>query len=144
MELKGLTDFQKDLLTVAQRKLPKETTKIMRKVGSKARTVVARKARQLVRHQVDENDKSDYHRKWKRGKVFRGENGEWVVRVINSAPHAHLIEEGHRQVTKDGREVGFTNGKFPLDKGMREFDGSGQYEHMLSEWLDDMLESGKL
>lgn len=144
LELKGLTEFQKDLLTVAQRKLPKESTKVMRKIGSKARTIVARRARRSVNHDATGSEKSDYHKKWKRGKVFKGENGEWVVRVINSAPHAHLIEDGHRMVTKDGREVGFVPGKKVLDKGMKEFDESGQYEKMLGDWVDELLRSGKL
>lgn len=139
MEMKGLTEFQKDLLEVAQQKLPRETVKIMRKTGSKARTHVARKARRLVKKQT-----GLYHKKWKRGRVFKGENGEWVVRVYNSAPHAHLIEDGHRQVTKDGKVVGFVRGKKVLDKGMKEFDDSGQFEQMLGDWLDDLLRSGKL
>ncbi|WP_078410284.1 HK97 gp10 family phage protein [Priestia abyssalis] len=139
MDTRGLTEFQKDLLTMAQTKLPKESVKIMRKIGSKARTRVARKARSEVKKVT-----GNYHKRWKRGKVFKGQNGEWVVRVINSSPHAHLIEDGHRMVTHDGKEVGFVPGKKVLEKGMRDFDDSGQFEDMLSIWLDDMLESGKL
>lgn len=139
MELKGLTDFQKDLLAVAQKKLPKETNKIMRKVGNKARTRVARKARSLVKKKT-----GTYHKKWKRGKVFKGSRGETVTRVYNSAPHANLIEDGHRLVTKDGREVGYVKGKKVLDKGIKEFDNSGEFENMLGDWVDDMLRSQKL
>lgn len=139
METKGLTEFQKDLLAMAQRKLPKESTKIMRKIGSKARTQVARKARSQV-NKVTGN----YHKKWKRGKVFKGNEGELVVRVINSSPHAHLIENGHRMVTHDGDEIGFVQGKKVLEKGMKDFDSSGQFESMLSTWLDDLLDGGKL
>lgn len=139
MEIKGLTEFQKDLLITAQVKLPKESVKIMRKIGSKARTQVARKARSEVKKVT-----GNYHKRWKRGKVFKGQNGEWVVRVINSSPHAHLIEDGHRMITREGKEEGFVPGKKVLEKGMRDFDGSGQFEDMLSGWLDEMLESGKL
>lgn len=139
MELKGLTDFQKDLLAVAQKKLPKETNKIMRKVGNKARTHVARKARRIVKKKT-----GTYHKKWKRGRVFKNSQGEIVVRVYNSSPHAHLIEDGHKQITKDKKVVGFVKGKKVLDKAMKEFDESGQFENMLSDWLDDMLRSGKL
>lgn len=139
MEVKGLTELQKDLLQVAQRDLPQETAKIMRKIGSKARTEVARSSRQKV-NKVTGN----YHKKFKRGKVFKGQNGETVVRVINSAPHAHLIEYGHRQVTKDGEEIGWVDGKFVLENGMKKFDDSGQFEEMLSDWIDTVLEDGKL
>ena len=139
MQIQGLSEFQRDLLEVSQRRLPREIPKIMRKVGSKARTHVAKKARSTVKKRT-----GNYHKKWKRGKVFKGHNGETVVRVINSSPHAHLIEDGHRMVTKDGNEVGFVPGKKVLEKGMREFDNSGISEEMISDWLDGLLRSGRL
>jgi hypothetical protein len=140
MELNGLTEFQRDLMEVAQEKLPRESIKIMRKIGNKARLQVAKKARSEVKKVT-----GNYQKAWKRGKVFKGYNGEWVVRVINSSPHAHLIEDGHRQLTKSGQETGrFVQGKKVLEKGMRDFDNSGQFEDMLSKWLDDLLESGNL
>lgn len=139
MEMAGLSELQKDLLKVAQQDLPKEIPKIMRKIGNKAKTQVAKKARSRV---VD--DTGMYNRRWKRGKVFKGDKGETVVRVINSAPHAHLIEYGHRQVTKDGKELGFVLGFHNLEKGMKDFNSSGQFENMLSNWIDDLLRDGKL
>lgn len=138
MELQGLTEFQNDLLqasNAAKRQIPR----IMRKVGTKARTVVARKARTLVKKQT-----GNYQKGWKRGKVFKGNDGAMTIRVYNAAPHAHLIEDGHRQVTKDGREVGFTRGKKVLQKGIQEFDASGVAQQMYSEWLDDLLEQNRL
>lgn len=137
-ELKGLTDFQKDLLTLAQRKLPKEKKKIMRKIGNKARRYVVKKSKASVKKKT-----GNYQKKWKRGKVFDGHGGETVVRVINSAPHAHLIENGHRQVVGE-TEVGFIPGKHVLTKGMKEFDSSGEYENMLGDWMDEMLRSNNL
>lgn len=139
-QLNGLTDFQRDLLQVAQRELPKETTKIMRKIGSKARTQVAKEARSKVKKHT-----GNYHKKFKRGKVFINRNNETVVRVINSSPHAHLIEHGHVIKNKlNGDELGFVRGKKIVDKGIQNFDNSGQYESMLSEWLDQLLRDGKL
>lgn len=139
MEFEGLSEFQKDLLEVGQKKLPKESIKIMRKIGSKARTHVARASRSKI-HKVSGN----YQKAWKRGKAFKDSNGNIVVRVINSSPHAHLIEDGHRQVTKDGREIGFVPGKKILENGMKEFESSGQIDGMLYDWLDQMLDEKKL
>ncbi|MCI1593218.1 HK97 gp10 family phage protein [Heyndrickxia oleronia] len=138
-KMEGLTDFQRDLLEVAQKKLPKESFKIMRKIGSKARTQVAKDARIKVKKET-----GNYHKRFKRGKVFKDADNQIVVRVINNAPHAHLIEHGHRQVTNDGKEVGFTPGKKVMETGIKNFDNSGQYENMLSDWLDDLLDSGDL
>ncbi|MCM3411465.1 HK97 gp10 family phage protein [Metabacillus litoralis] len=137
IEIKGLTEFQKGLLELAQEKLPKESKQIMRKMGSKARTHVARKSRREIK-KVSGN----YQKSWKRGKLFIGRDGEIAIRVYNSARHAHLIEDGHRVVVK-GKEVGFSSGKHILEKGMNEFE-EDQMEEMLSDWLDDLLESGKL
>ncbi|USK54373.1 HK97 gp10 family phage protein [Cytobacillus solani] len=138
MRIDGLSDFQRDLLDVAERKLPKEIPKVLRKIGSKARTNVAKKARREVKKRT-----GNYSKGWKRGKVFK--NGRNVlVRVYNGSPHAHLIEDGHRQVTADGREVGFVPGKKVLEKSMIEFDNSGQVSEIVGEWLDDLLRKGKL
>lgn len=139
LEFNGLTDLQRDLLNIAQKKLPKETKKVMRKAGSKARTYVARKARSKVKKKT-----GNYHKKWKRGKAFENDKGETVVRVLNSSPHAHLIEDGHILIGKTGEEVGFIRGRKVLDQGMQDFENSGQYEEILSDWLDQMLKDGKL
>lgn len=139
LELEGLDDFQRRLLEVAQRRLPKETPKIMRKIGSKARTAIAKEARSKVK-----KDTGTYHKRFKRGKVFKDPEGKFVVRVFNSSSHAHLIEYGHRQVTKSGQEVGFVTGKKVMKNGIDNFNSSGQVDSMLSDWLDDLLRSGRL
>lgn len=139
VQITGLTDFQKDLLKTSKA-IPKELPKIMRKVGSKARTVVAKRARKDVKKIT-----GNYHKSWKRGKVFIGNDGETVVRVYNASPHAHLIEDGHIVRNEpNGPEIGFAPGKRVLEKGMNEFDNSGLSGEMISDWLDELLEQNKL
>lgn len=138
MKIEGLTEFQRDLLETSEQ-LPRHLPKIMRKVGSKARAQVVKKSRTLVKKQT-----GNYHKSWKRGKVFKNGEGEWVVRVINSSPHAHLIEDGHKQVTKDGKTVGFVRGKGVLRKSMQEFESGGTADDMFSDFIDDLLEQNKL
>lgn len=138
MEMQGLTEFQNDLLqtsNAAKRQIPR----VMRKVGTKARTAVARKARTLVKKET-----GNYQKSWKRGKVFKGNDGALTIRVYNASHHAHLLEDGHRQVTADGREVGFTPGKKVLKKGMQDFDASGVAQQIYSDWLDELLEQNRL
>lgn len=139
IELKGLSEFQKSLLDVALVKLPKESPKLMRKVGSKARTEVARTARKLVKKKT-----GTYHKRWKRGKVFKDKEGKWVVRVYNSSPHAHLLEDGHRILDKDKNEIGYSKGRKPLAKGWNNFENSGQFEKEVEKWLDKLLKDEKL
>ncbi|TCO69504.1 HK97 gp10 family phage protein [Marinisporobacter balticus] len=139
--LKELDSFQKKLLQKAQKEFPRETYQFLRKAGTKGRTCVARKARKLVK-----KDTGNYQKGWKRGKAYkrRGE-GSYEVQIRNSAPHAHLIEYGHVQVSggkkgKGGKEVGYTHGKHVLEKGIKEFES--QYFDMLENWLDEMMEKG--
>lgn len=139
MQLSGLTDLQNDLLRTSKN-VQKEMPKIMRKVGSKARTVVAKRARKDVKKLS-----GNYHKSWKRGKVFVGNDGSFIVRVFNSSPHAHLIEYGYRMVSETGEDLGrFVHGKKVLDKGMQEFEASDVAEEMLSDWLDELLADNKL
>ncbi|MCB5028011.1 HK97 gp10 family phage protein [Streptococcus mutans] len=139
IELHGLTEFQKDLLVVAQQRLPRETFKAMRKVGNRATTHVRRQARGKVNSVT-----GNYYKGFKRGKVFKDADGKIVVRVINGAPHAHLIEDGHRMVTRSGVEYGFRLGKKVMSSGIESFDSSGDFDKYLGRWLDDMLRSGNL
>jgi len=137
LEFEGLDRFEKKLLSKATKELPRETFKMVRKIGSKARTEVARKSRKEV-----EPVTGTYSKSWKRGKAFK--NGDtYAVYIKNTAPHAHLIENGHRIVDQNGDEHGFVEGKHILEDGLKEF-GDKKLEGYLEEWLDNLLDEGLL
>lgn len=138
IEFEGLSEFQQDLLVMAQKTLPKESFKIMRKIGNKAAVSIRKEARSKVGRKT-----GTYHKRFKRGKVFRDGSGAIVARVINSSPHAHLIEYGHKLV-RGGKTVGFVTGKNVMYNGMKNFDSSGEFDKMLSAWLDEELDKGNL
>lgn len=104
--------------------LRKEGTKLKRKTLSRARTL-GRKT-------------GNYIKSIKRGKVY-DYNGAHAVRVYSTAPHAHLIEEGHRMVTHDGREVGFVPGHHVFETAGREFET--QYLVDVEDFLDEEVRS---
>lgn len=135
LEFEGLTEFQEDLLEMAQKTLPRESFKLMRKAGNRLTTHVRREARGAIDHA---SGTGNYYRGFKRGKVFKDAEGKIVVRAINSAPHAHLIEYGHRLV-RGGREVGFVPGRLIMSAAAKNFDNSGDFEKIVSEELDRML-----
>lgn len=137
-EFKGLTEFQEDLLRVATKTMPRESSKVMRKLGNRAAVFVRREARAKVKKKT-----GNYHKKFKRGVVFKDSEGSIVTRVINSAPHAHLIEYGH-DVVRGGKTIGYAPGKHVMQNGAKNFEDSGDFDKILAEWLDDMLESGDL
>lgn len=74
-----------------------------------ARRAPKLKAKTVSRARTLGRKTGNYIKSIKRGKVY-DYNGAHAVRVYSAAPHAHLIEEGHRMVTHDGREVGFVPG----------------------------------
>jgi len=152
MQLQGLTELQERLLQTAQQ-TPGTMKKILNKTGTKATQKARKKSRQLVKKQT-----GNYHKKWKKGKVFQGREGELVVRVLNTSPHGHLIEDGHLQLVNPpkpsgrgvipgkgiGRNVGFVPGKKVLKKSMDEFESSGEMAQVVGDMLDDLLMRNRL
>lgn len=128
----GLTEFEKNLSTLL-RDMPKETRSVLMKAGSKARTIVARVSRQLVNKHT-----GYYHKKFKRGKVWQDDDGAYRVRIYNNSPHAHLIEDGHRIVGKDGSEHGFQPGLKVMDKANKEVED--QWDEILEKELDKLID----
>lgn len=128
----GLTEFEKNLETLIAN-MPKETKVILRKVGTKARTIVAKFARSLIKKHT-----GNYHKSWKRGKVWQAEDGAYRIRVYNNAPHAHLLEDGHRIVGKDGSEHGFKQGYKVMDKANKEVED--QWDEILNTEIDKLID----
>ena len=88
--------FARDLEAVG-RAYGKSQKKFLRQEGSKLLRKTKARAKALG------TKTGTYKKSIKRGKVYRY-NGADAIRVYSSAPHAHLIEEGHRMVTHDGTE----------------------------------------
>lgn len=135
IEDKGMKEFM-DALAYFQRQFPRESKQLMAKVGNKARAIVRKTARANVKRLT-----GNYFKSIKRGRVFIDQNGKMTVRVYHSsktAPHAHLIERGHR-VVRGGKEIGFTPGKNVFDKSSREIES--QYNQILEKEFDKMLKS---
>ena len=109
------------------RDAPKTQKKFMRQEGSK---LLRRTKSEAKRVKVKTGN---YKNSIKRGKVYEYD-GAQAIRVYSTAPHAHLIEDGHRMVTHDGREVGFV-------PGMHVFEVAGKgFEPEYLADIDDMLD----
>lgn len=109
---------RRDAPQVERKFLRQEGTKLLRRTKSEARRVKVRTG--------------NYKKSIKRGKVY-DYDGAFAVRVYSTAPHAHLIEDGHRMVTHDGREVGFVQGMHVFEVA-----GKGFQTEFLAD-IDDML-----
>ena len=91
-DVSELDDFTRDLLSLAKDKLPNESKKFIRTEQGKFRTRVRRKTRESVKMKTGTlYDSID------RSQVIVKQNGVYG-NVHIGAPHAHLIEDGHRIV----------------------------------------------
>ena len=78
-----------------------------------------------------------YLKSIKRGKVYTYD-GALAIRTYSAAPHAHLIENGHRMVTHDGQEVGFVRGYHVFENAGKDFEP--QYQRDVEDFLDEEVE----
>lgn len=125
-DTRELDAYAKELERTA-RESPKLQKKFMRQEGSK---LLRRTKSEAKRVKVKTGK---YKKSIKRGKVYEYD-GAQAIRVYSTAPHAHLIEDGHRMVTHDGREVGFV-------PGMHVFEVAGKgFEPEYLADIDDMLD----
>lgn len=76
-----------------------------------------------------------YLKKIKEGKIYKFNEG-YSRRVYSSAPHGHLIEEGHR-IVKDGQEIGRVKGKWILRDSANEF--ADEFEKNSEGFLDELF-----
>lgn len=125
-DTRELNAYAKELDRTA-RESPKLQKKFMRQEGSK---LLRRTKSEAKRVKVKTGN---YKKSIKRGKVYEYD-GAQAIRVYSTAPHAHLIEDGHRMVTHDGKEVGFV-------PGMHVFEVAGKgFEPEYLADIDDMLD----
>lgn len=132
VEIEGLNEFTEEMINICSKEYPKQVKKMLQKSGNKLRRKIVAKAKGLVKTKT-----GNYIKGFKRGKVYKYAGDEDAVRVYNSAPHAHLIEYGHRKVTRGKRkEVGFVKGYHVLDGIKEEF--SEEFAKDIDEMLDNL------
>lgn len=93
-----LDDFTRDMLSLARQKIPSETLKFMRAEQGKLRTRTRQKARSKVKRKT-----GNLFKNIDRSKAYNNDDGDTIGKVYirggkGGAPHAHLIENGHRIV----------------------------------------------
>lgn len=133
IDLRELDAFIKELDNL-QKLFPKQARQLIMKIGSKARTIVVKKAKQFVKKKS-----GNYLKSIKRGKPWEDKGtGEYKIRVYTRAPHGHLIEKGHRIVSKDGKEHGFKEGYFVFDKAAKDIDK--QWDEIVRKEFDKIMD----
>lgn len=124
----GLDDLQ-GKLDEMRKKFPQEEETLLKKAGNKLR----RKSKEKTPVGKGKKHLKD---SYKLSKV-NYEKDEMNITMTNTSPHFHLVEKGHRQVTKDGREIGYIEGKHMVETSMSELEMELPLE--LNKWLDKIL-----
>lgn len=138
IDVRGLDEFERLLLEVAKEKYPNEAKKEIRKL--------AKDSIKISKTLTPKGKTGNLRKGWKIGKLYRRQNNFWIV-VKNVAPHAHLLESGHKIVVggklgRSGRVVGFVPGKFFLERSMRISEDKMPDE--IKRWLESLVERLKL
>jgi hypothetical protein len=125
-KMEGLEEFQEKLKTI-EKKAPDRIIEKLDEEGKKLR-VAAR-----------DNTPKVTGRLRKSYKLLPVEKiqGGYQKGMTNTAPHFHLVEKGHRKVSKSGKELGWTEGLFMLEKTVKEQEEPIMEE--LQEWLDELF-----
>lgn len=131
-DMRELEKFEKELMAIADKTMPAATKKFLKNNSKKLAKLAKKKAEQMVKKRS-----GNYENGFKAGKVYRY-NGFLSCRSFNNSPHAHLIEYGHLQKTKNG-EI-FVPGKHVLEETSKDFED--QYYEDVEKFVDQMMEEG--
>ena len=125
----GFDDMLKHCILVCD----KEAQKMMDDVGN----IVLKYSRRMTKTQIDERTGS-YLKSWKQDKAkFSGKGN--LYKVWGNKDHkAHLIENGHRIVDKNGVEHGFAAGYQVLKHAQEE--AQQEIENRLEEFVKSVME----
>lgn len=120
-----------DELNSAARNAPQKAKRLMQTQGNKLKAKTSSLARQRVKKKT-----GNYLKSIKRGKVYtyRSDNTH-AIRVYSAAPHAHLIESGHR-IVSHGHEKGFQDGKHVFEDARKAYRPT--FERACEDFLDEV------
>lgn len=112
----------------------KRVKQFLQKEGNKLRNETKSIARAKVKKKT-----GNYLKRIKRGKVYLYQGDTWAIRAYSTAPHAHLIEDGHN-IVRGGEIVGHVTGKKIFQSAERKF--SEDYFKDVEQFVDDVLDEG--
>lgn len=130
IDFKGLTEFEEKLKEV-EKKAPNRVEEKLDELG--------KDLKKRSKEKTDQETEKKTGKLRKSYKLFPSERTPdgWEKTMTNTAPHFHLVEKGHRQMTKDGEEIGFVEGKHMVERAMSEMEEVMPGE--LDKWLGELF-----
>lgn len=138
-DIREWEQFDLDVLDFAEKEMPKECKKFMRREGGKLRTAT----RKLARSRINKKT-GNYLKGIRATKAWQNSKGDYGVKVRSNhsiAPHTHLIESGHKVITKTGRNTGYNAKAFNIYKDANA-DFQGRFFNDALDFSGQLLENG--
>lgn len=136
MAFKTIADIGEEIGELTEA-LPKEIEKFMKAEARGLRKFMVAYARTKVKKLT-----GNYFKGFKAGKkVYSWSDAKYNVRVYNTMPHAHLIEDGHRIVVA-GKTVGFVPGRHVMEEANKCFEAEflDHVENNLADFIAKELD----
>lgn len=136
-DVSELDIYSQHLLEIAQKEMPKETKKFLKKQGQELRKRTRKKEKSKVKKRS-----GNYNKGIKVGKVYKYKNKETAVRVFAGKPafHAHLLEYGHIiRNEENGAELGFAPGYHIFEESAKEFEAP--FFQSVNQFIDEVAKT---
>lgn len=131
-----LTEFQKDVTELVNYKYPGKAKKLMNKAGTALKKITKEEYKAKTQKRTGNLLKGIT-----KGKPYKFGN-TWQIRVKNKAPHAHLLEYGHRMVNwrtnKVSRRTPYVKGRYIISDAAEAF--TPEFNRMCEEFIDELVE----
>lgn len=138
LDFSELSEFNASMLRMVEKDFPNEAKKFMQRAGNALTKDMRQNYRRLTKRKT-----GNLIRGLSRGRAYFYAGDEYQIRVKNKAPHAHLIEHGHRVV---GHKPNMTfKGKYVKGRhvaGMSANQFGKKYVELADKFVDDLLERG--
>lgn len=126
--------FADSVYEFANKEMPKESKKFIKK---EAKNLLQQTQSEAIFSGVHHKS-HNYYNSIKQGKVYKyKKNGAISNRVYSSDPKAHLLEEGHRMVTHNGKEIGFVEGYHVFKNAAKGYEGT--YIKNCEKFIEDVV-----
>lgn len=135
LDFSQVSDFNKELLELIETTYPKEAKKFVSRAGNAFRAEMkAGYKRNTIRRT------GNLLRGVTRGRAYIYNGEDYQVRVYNKAPHASLIERGHKLYIKGKPTDKFVKGKHIVGNTIVEF--NDKFVELADKFVDDLLNGG--
>lgn len=132
-----LSELEEDLLNLAgEVENGKQAKRFLRNKGNKLKRRTLKVAKAKVKKKS-----GNLFKGIKRGKPYKYYvDGSWAVRVYAGSPanHAHLLNDGHRIVDKNGKEHGFKEGYHFFEEAAEKYEE--EYYDDVQDFIDELLD----